>query len=77
MKYTKILITCCAVLLMFLFIVVNHNVNMTTSYAVFENVPDEVKNSFWSPDKVLLIGVLIFVTLIILLYVVFKEKGLV
>jgi len=77
MKYTKILITCCAVLLMFLFILVSYNVNMTTSYVIFQNAPEEVQKSLWSPDRLLLIGVLVFVTLVILAYIIFKEKGMV
>jgi len=74
MKYTKILITLCAVLLMILFVLVNYNVNTTTSYVVFQSASEEVQQSFWSPDKILLIGVLIFITLVVLVYVVFKEK---
>ena len=71
------MLTTFAVLLMFLFIVLNYNVNMTTSYAVFENAPEEVQQQFWSPDRVLLTGVISFITLIVLAYVILQEKGLV
>ena len=77
MKYTKALVTCCAVLLMFLFIIVNYNVNMTTSYVIFQNAPESVQHSIWSPDRILLIGVLIFVGLVTLLYAIFKDKDMV
>lgn len=77
MKYTKIMVTTCAVLLMVLFIFLNHNVNMATSYAVFENAPEEAKQAFWSPDRILLIGVIAFITFVVLLYIVLQEKGLV
>jgi hypothetical protein len=62
---------------MLLFILLNYNMNMTTSYVIFQSAPEEVQQGFWAPDRILLVGVLAFITLIILAYVVFREKGLV
>jgi uncharacterized OsmC-like protein len=75
MRY-KLLVTICAVLLMALLIVINYNVNLTTSYVIFQGAAAEAKIGALSPDNILLIGILACVALVVVAYVVLKEKDL-
>jgi hypothetical protein len=77
MKYTKILLTASTFLMMVLLIFLNYNMSAATSFAVFENAPEEAKQAFWSPDRILLVGVIASITVIALFFIVLQEKGLV